>query len=111
MKQTDIMSSAANVTRYLKNLQGEVDSAALYRAMSERETDRNLAEVYRRLAAVEERHAESWNSRITAPSITSGVDRTCGRRCHIRPRAPSWRRGERLRSPRVALEAHFVARP
>ena len=55
-----------DITRYIKYLQGEVDSAALYRAMSKHESDQNLAEVYRRLAAVEERHAEFWTSKITA---------------------------------------------
>jgi vacuolar iron transporter family protein len=53
-----------NLGRYRRNLQGEVDSAALYRALSATEPDQKLKEVYRRLAAVEEAHAEFWSRRI-----------------------------------------------
>ena len=42
--------------RYCENLQGEVDGAALYRALADAEVDEKLAEVYRRLAAVEDQH-------------------------------------------------------
>ena len=50
--------------RYRSNLQGEVDSAALYRALAEAEENPQLAEVYRRLAAVEEAHAEFWRKEL-----------------------------------------------
>jgi VIT1/CCC1 family predicted Fe2+/Mn2+ transporter len=52
------------VERYLSNLQGEVDSAGLYRALSESEPDPHLREIYRRLAAVEEAHAEYWRKQL-----------------------------------------------
>src|SRR5579863_6084262 len=51
--------------RYSANLQGEIDSAALYRTLAAAEKDPRLAAVYRRLAAVEEAHAEFWRTRIT----------------------------------------------
>jgi VIT1/CCC1 family predicted Fe2+/Mn2+ transporter len=51
--------------RYRSNLQGEVDSAALYRALADAEENPQLAEVYRRLAAVEEAHAEFWRKELT----------------------------------------------
>ena len=50
--------------RYRANLQGEVDSAALYRALSQAESDPRLKEVYGRLAAVEEAHAEFWRKQL-----------------------------------------------
>ena len=50
--------------RYRENLQGEVDGAALYRALADVEADENLAEVYRRLAAVEDAHAEYWRGQL-----------------------------------------------
>jgi VIT1/CCC1 family predicted Fe2+/Mn2+ transporter len=56
----DAMIDHSVAVRYRTNLQGEVDSAALYRAMAEAEHDTHLSEVYRRLAAVEEAHAEFW---------------------------------------------------
>ncbi len=58
------MANDDSVARYRSNLQGEVDSAALYRAMAEAEPDAHLSEVYRRLAAVEEAHAEFWGKQL-----------------------------------------------
>src|SRR5579862_6684240 len=58
------MSDDGSAARYRNNLQGEVDSAALYRAMAEAEKDPHLAEVYRRLAAVEEAHADFWTRQL-----------------------------------------------
>ncbi len=52
--------------RYRANLQGEVDSASLYRALAAAEKDPQLAKVYGRLAAVEEAHAAFWTQRLAA---------------------------------------------
>jgi VIT1/CCC1 family predicted Fe2+/Mn2+ transporter len=52
--------------RYTANLQGEVDSAALYRTLAQTEKNPQLAQVYRRLAAIEEAHAEYWKNHIEA---------------------------------------------
>src|SRR5262245_26650796 len=52
--------------RYMANLQGEVDSAALYQTLAESEQNPQLAQVYQRLAAIEEAHAEYWKSHIAA---------------------------------------------
>jgi VIT1/CCC1 family predicted Fe2+/Mn2+ transporter len=51
-------------TRYRANLQGEVDGAALYRALADAEPDPRLKDVYGRLAAVEEGHAEFWRKQL-----------------------------------------------
>ena len=48
------------------NRQDEVDSAYLYRAMADGERNPSLAELYRRLAAAEERHAAFWAERLRA---------------------------------------------
>lgn len=50
--------------RYRENLQGEVDGASLYRALADAEGDPKLAEVYRRLAAVEDAHADYWRKQL-----------------------------------------------
>jgi VIT1/CCC1 family predicted Fe2+/Mn2+ transporter len=52
--------------RYTANLQGEVDGAALYRTLSETEKNPALAQVYSRLGAIEEAHAEFWRRKIEA---------------------------------------------
>src|SRR5229473_1857659 len=73
------MAEDGSVARYRTNLQGEVDSAALYRAMAEAEKDPHLSEVYRRLAAVEEAHAEFWRKQLGRLGATA------------RARGPGWR--------------------
>jgi len=50
--------------RYRANLQGEVDSAGLYRALAAAERDPRIGEVYSRLAAVEEAHAQYWQGQL-----------------------------------------------
>jgi vacuolar iron transporter family protein len=60
MAETDPQS------RYAANLQGEVDGAALYRTLSQTEKNPELAQVYARLGAVEEAHAEFWKGKIEA---------------------------------------------
>jgi VIT1/CCC1 family predicted Fe2+/Mn2+ transporter len=75
------MVDDGSVARYRTNLQGEVDSAALYRAMAEAEKDPRLSEVYRRLAAVEEAHAEFWRKQLGGLGAT-GMARRPGWRTH-----------------------------
>src|SRR3984957_20948762 len=53
-----------NAARYRANLQGEIDSAGLYRALADTEGDPKVSEVYRRLSAVEEAHAEFWRGQL-----------------------------------------------
>ncbi len=60
------MAESADVARYRANLQDEIDSATLYRTMAAAEAQPQLAEVYRRLAEVEERHAGFWEERLRA---------------------------------------------
>ena len=72
---SDVKSTAGgagNLGRYRRNLQGEVDSAALYRALADAETDPRLQQVYRRLAGVEEAHAEFWTRRILGAGGRAG---------------------------------------
>jgi len=73
------MTGESSETRYRNNMQGEMDSAALYRALAEAEADKRLSEVYRRLAVVEESHAEFWRKRLTAIGAS------------LPPRKPGWR--------------------
>ena len=52
------------LARYRHNLQGETDSAALYRALAECESRPELGELYRRLAGIEERHIRFWQQQF-----------------------------------------------
>ena len=60
------MAEADSQHRYTANLQGEVDSAALYETLSKTEKNPQLAGVYARLAAIELAHAEFWKRQIAA---------------------------------------------
>lgn len=73
------MGDRADVKRYRRNRQDEIDSAAVYRAMAAGEQDARLAGVYERLAEVEERHAGFWEERLAGVGAPAG------------PRRPSWR--------------------
>ncbi len=53
-----------DIARYMANWQDEVDSAALYRAVAAAESNAQLAGVYQKLAAAEERHAAFWEGKL-----------------------------------------------
>ena len=50
--------------RLVDNLVDELNGAALYDALAAAESNDRLAEVYRRLAGVERRHAERWRKKL-----------------------------------------------
>src|SRR5579863_1532738 len=58
--------------RYRANLQGEIDSAGLYRALADTENDPKVSEVYRRLSSVEEAHAEFWRGQLEKIGAKAG---------------------------------------
>ncbi|MGH6996441.1 MAG: hypothetical protein ACREES_12130, partial [Stellaceae bacterium] len=47
VKKTKTARRSSNLGRYRRNLQGEVDSAELYRALADAEPDTKLKQVYR----------------------------------------------------------------
>ena len=66
------MTDRNSAARYRANLQGEVDSAGLYRALAEAEKDPHVSEVYRRLSAVEDAHAEFWRGQLARIGAAAG---------------------------------------
>lgn len=60
------MSNPKELARYRANWQGEIDGAALYRSLAEAESQPQLAEVYRRLAETEDKHAKAWEEKMHA---------------------------------------------
>jgi VIT1/CCC1 family predicted Fe2+/Mn2+ transporter len=71
----------ADTKQMLASLQDELDGGTLYSALAELEKSPQLAEVYRRLAAVEGRHAERWQAQLAAAGVAAP------------PYKPSWRTG------------------
>jgi VIT1/CCC1 family predicted Fe2+/Mn2+ transporter len=68
-----------DISRYFANWQKEIDGEAQYLALAEIEKQPQLAEVYRRMAASEEKHAAFWEKRLKEVGAK------------IPPRRPSWR--------------------
>jgi hypothetical protein len=66
------MPDQDKAARYRSNLQGELDSAALYRALGESEETPQMREVYRRLAAIEEKHAALWREQLAKTGASVG---------------------------------------
>jgi vacuolar iron transporter family protein len=73
------MNSSHDISRYRQNWQKEIDGTALYNTLAEIEPKPELASVYRRLAANEEKHALVWEMRLKEAKVT------------IPHRRPSWR--------------------
>ncbi len=73
------MPNPDDLARYRANVQDEIDSAYLYRAVADAEKSPPLAEVYRRLAATEEKHARFWQDKLRQAGAADV------------PTAPGWR--------------------
>jgi VIT1/CCC1 family predicted Fe2+/Mn2+ transporter len=73
------MTRSKDISRYLANWQKEVDGTSLYLALAEIEEQPNLAEVYRQMAASEEKHTAFWEKRLEDAGVV------------LRRRKPSWR--------------------
>lgn len=58
------MGPNTDAARYRADLQGEVDSASLYRTLADAEADPRTSAIFRKLAAVEDAHAEFWRKNL-----------------------------------------------
>ncbi|MDP4190749.1 MAG: VIT1/CCC1 transporter family protein [Bacteroidota bacterium] len=58
------MKDSRKIKQYFANIQAEINSAALYRVLSEMETKSELKQVYLRLSETEEKHAAFWKEQI-----------------------------------------------
>lgn len=73
------MTNPTEKSRYLANLQKEIDGAFLYLALADSEKQPKMAELYRRLSASEDKHAAAWKKRLKEASAPYS------------PPKPSWR--------------------
>lgn len=64
-------SRKTDIQRYQKNLQKEVDGAALYSVLAQKETRPPMQMVYQRLAESEQRHAQFWRNKLAEAGVTS----------------------------------------
>ena len=73
------MPNNDDVKRYFANRQKEIDGAALYQVLAETEKQPQMAEVYGKLAASEEKHAAAWERKLAELNVS------------LPPRKPTWR--------------------
>lgn len=64
------MSASNRIAEYQDFLADELNSAMLYDALAEQESNSKLAEVYRRLAATERRHAGAWVKKLEEEGVS-----------------------------------------
>lgn len=60
-----------DIERYRANYLSEQEGVYLYSKLAEIESDAHLAELYRRLAAIEQRHADLWKDYLSHAHATS----------------------------------------
>lgn len=84
-----------DISRFLANWQKEVDGEAQYLALAKIEKQPQLAEVYRRMAASEEKHAAFWEKQLKGAGVK------------IPQRRPSWRARTLIFLAR-RFSAHFI---
>ena len=60
-----------DIERYRANYLSEQEGVYLYSKLAEIESDTHLAELYRRLAAIEQRHADLWKDYLSRAHATS----------------------------------------
>jgi VIT1/CCC1 family predicted Fe2+/Mn2+ transporter len=75
---TGTAADPADIARWRRNLQGEVDGVAVYRGMAVGTDDPRLRDLYQRLAQTEDRHAQTWREQLAAAGISHAL-------------RPSWR--------------------
>ncbi|HYA73131.1 MAG TPA: ferritin family protein [Roseiarcus sp.] len=58
------MAQDKDAARCQADLQSEIDRASLYRALADAEADPQTSAIFRKLAAVEDAHAEFWRKNL-----------------------------------------------
>jgi VIT1/CCC1 family predicted Fe2+/Mn2+ transporter len=70
---------APDLDSFVHHWQDEADAAFLYRLLADAEPDAGKSDVYRRLAAVEDRHVEVWADLLAEHGRAPGPHRPTGR--------------------------------
>src|SRR5258706_672335 len=60
----------SDIERYRQNYLSEQEGVYLYHMLADAESDTHLAELYRRIADIEQRHADIWKSYLTKAGAT-----------------------------------------
>jgi len=69
-KSLEFMMDKLKQKMAMDSLQDELNGAFLYKGLAQAEKDKRLAEVYQRMAAVEQKHAAKWILRLKEDGVT-----------------------------------------
>ena len=73
------MSQSKEIQYFQANLDDERNSAYLYQTLADIEKNPQIAEVYRRLAATEQSHAEAWAKKLAEAGVVVAAFKPAGR--------------------------------
>ena len=73
------MSQSKEIQYFQANLDDERNSAYLYQTLADIEKNPQIAEVYRRLAATEQSHAEAWSKKLAEAGVVVVTFKPAGR--------------------------------
>jgi len=111
-----------SIRKFLQNWEDELNAVVLYQALTEVEKDPRIAEIYRRMAAVEQKHADNWAEQIKdaggslpvfKPSLRTRILVRLGRRFGVEMVLPSMQATEQKNSQQpggIAAEERSHAR-
>ena len=66
------MASSDDIARFRRNLQDELDGAALYAALADAEQDPVRKDLFLQLSQAEAEHAGHWRTKLTAAGVSEG---------------------------------------
>lgn len=67
------MAASKDIAQYQAFLDDELNSVTIYQALAKLEKNPRLAEVYRRMAATEQNHANTWKQKLSEAGINPPV--------------------------------------
>ncbi|MEX2246962.1 MAG: VIT1/CCC1 family protein [Dehalococcoidia bacterium] len=73
--QPKAQPTAADIRRYRRNYQGEIDGVELYLRLANAEHDPDRAQIFRDLAETERRHVRVWQDRLRDAGVDPGEPR------------------------------------
>lgn len=73
LMESNAMPSADDIARFRRNLQDELDGAALYAALARAEQDRVRKDLFQQLSESEAEHAGHWREKLAAAGVADTV--------------------------------------
>lgn len=83
------MTAPDDIARFRRNLEDELDGAALYAALADADSDPVRKDLFLQLSQAEASHAEHWREKLAAAGVT-GIEHRPGLRIRLLGRLARW---------------------